>query len=180
MNKFALTTLLAASLMSLSVGASATDLSGAGFTSAQLRSGLDVFQGTLTNLLVATENKTEGGNNLGTGIGAVAGGIAGNAVGPQSNGAAKALTTLTGAVLGGLLGHVVTSAGQTSVCTQTFVVHFDRPVIDNGVQKDEMAYAQECAPLDKNGQPLYSYAIGQKVQVLIAKLDRTARVVPAQ
>ncbi|MCK9687306.1 glycine zipper 2TM domain-containing protein [Scleromatobacter humisilvae] len=180
MKQIALASLIAASLLGLSGGASATDLSGAGFTSAQLRSGLDVFEGTLTNLLAATENKAEGGSNLGTGIGAVAGGIAGNAVGPKSNGAARALTTIFGAVAGGLVGHAVTSAGQTAVCTQTFVVRFERPVVDHGVQKEEMAYAQECPPLDKNGQPLYSYVIGQKVQVLIAKLDRTARVVPAQ
>jgi len=169
--RIALTSLLA-SLLTLSADAFATDLSGAGFTAAQLRSGLEVYTATITNLLAANADKTTpGGSALGTGVGAALGAIGGSSMG---HGNGKAATTIVGTVLGGLVGNAVSNATQdTTACAQTFIVHLDNPSKDLGV-------TQECSPKGKDGQPLYTYAIGQKVQLLVAKADGTLRVVPAQ
>jgi outer membrane lipoprotein SlyB len=163
MKRIALTALFA-SLFGISAGASAIDLSGAGFTAQQLRSGADVYAGTVEQMLSASADKsTNGGSAVGTGVGAVLGGLAGNSVG---NGNGKTATTILGTVLGGIAGNAVSSIGQTDVCSLTFILKLD------GVQKLQ-SVTQECTAK-------YQYAIGQKVYLLVAKSDNTMRVVPAQ
>lgn len=162
MKRITIAAALIASLFGIS--AQAQDLSGAGFTAAQLRSGADVYVGTIEQLLSANADKGNSSrSNMGAGVGAVLGGLAGNNMG---KGDGKIATTLLGAVLGGVAGNAAANVGTSEACALTFIVKLD------GVEGLK-SYTQECTPK-------YQFVVGQKIYLLVAKLDGTKRVVPAQ
>lgn len=161
MKRIAITSLLA-SLLSFTGVAGAVDLSGAGFTAEQLRGGAKVYDATVEQMLSATADKSKPG--IGAGVGAAVGGIAAGSSGGSES--AKLVKGLLGAVIGGVVGNTVENYGKSDTCSITFILKVD------GVT-EKHSVTQECTPK-------YQYAVGQRVYLLVAKLDGVERVVPAQ